>query len=250
MKIILSLYDYTGHMVQPWAAAGYECYCFDIEHREVPRKIIVGSKGGSITFVKVDLYSPTTYNNLLTHFNNKEVSIVFGFPVCTDLAVSGAAWFAKKRLANPEFQTTAANHAVDISYFATTLNSIYMIENPISVLSTLWRKPNYKFHPFEYGGYIPKADAVHPDYPEYIAPGDAYKKKTCLWTCDSFKMPPVLPVDPEHYHGNGYSTAMMKLGGKSKRTKSIRSATPRGFALAVFDANHAAINNQFSLAAE
>ena len=29
-----------------------------------------------------------------------------------------------------------------------------------------------------------------------------------------------------------------KLGGKSLRTKNIRSATPRGFARAVFEANH------------
>jgi hypothetical protein len=30
---------------------------------------------------------------------------------------------------------------------------------------------------------------------------------------------------------------MMKLGGKSMRTKNIRSATPRGFARAVYEAN-------------
>jgi hypothetical protein len=52
-----------------------------------------------------------------------------------------------------------------------------------------------------------------------------------------FKMPDTIPVQPEHYHGNGYSTAMMKLGGKSQRTKDIRSATPRGFAKAVYLAN-------------
>jgi hypothetical protein len=50
-------------------------------------------------------------------------------------------------------------------------------------------------------------------------------------------MPDTIPVQPEHYHGNGYSTAMMKLGGKSQRTKDIRSATPRGFAKAVYAAN-------------
>ena len=50
-------------------------------------------------------------------------------------------------------------------------------------------------------------------------------------------MPDKNSVDPEAYHGNGYSTAMMKLGGKSQRTKDIRSATPRGFAIAVYEAN-------------
>ena len=36
---------------------------------------------------------------------------------------------------------------------------------------------------------------------------------------------------------DGYSTQHLKLGGKSQRTKDIRSATPRGFAIAVHDAN-------------
>ena len=36
----------------------------------------------------------------------------------------------------------------------------------------------------------------------------------------------------------GYSDQHNKLGGKSLKTKNIRSATPRGFAQAVFEANN------------
>ena len=36
---------------------------------------------------------------------------------------------------------------------------------------------------------------------------------------------------------DGYSDQHKKLGGKSLKTKNIRSATPRGFAKAVFLAN-------------
>src|SRR5437016_2134214 len=32
-RIILSLFDYTGIMVAPWAAAGFLCYCVDLQHR-------------------------------------------------------------------------------------------------------------------------------------------------------------------------------------------------------------------------
>ena len=46
-------------------------------------------------------------------------------------------------------------------------------------------------------------------------------------------MPTKVAVDKP----NGYSTQHLKLGGKSQRTKDIRSATPRGFAIAVHDAN-------------
>jgi len=36
---------------------------------------------------------------------------------------------------------------------------------------------------------------------------------------------------------DGYSDQFKKLGGKSLKTKNIRSATPRGFAKAVMIAN-------------
>jgi hypothetical protein len=159
------------------------------------------------------------------------------FPVCTDMAVSGAAHFKKKAERDPEFQIKASNYAKWCAELFDNLGVPYFVENPVSVLSTLWRKPNYSFHPFEYGGYIPEAQAEHPKWPEYIPPRDAYKKKTCLWTGGDFKMPEKNSVDCSEYYGNGYSKPMMKLGGKSMRTKNIRSATPRGFARAVFEAN-------------
>ena len=109
----------------------------------------------------------------------------------------------------------------------------YFVENPVSVLSTKWRKSDYRFHPYEYGGYIPYGEAQHPLWPEYIAPQDAYPKKTCLWTGNGFVMPTKVPVEPK----KGYSKQHLKLGGKSARTKNIRSATPRGFARAVMEAN-------------
>ncbi len=58
-------------------------------------------------------------------------------------------------------------------------------------------------------------------------------KKTCLWTGNGFTMPWKDPVQPEE----GHSRQHKKLGGKSQRTKDIRSATPRGFATAVYEFN-------------
>ena len=67
---------------------------------------------------------------------------------------------------------------------------------------------------------------------EYIAARDAYPKKTCLWSGGGFELPDKKPVDCKP----GYSDMHKKLGGKSLKTKNIRSATPRGFAKAVFEA--------------
>ena len=232
--IVLSLYDFTGEALKPWAGASYDCHAFDIQHP------LEGRTEGNITYRHADLHKPETYQDLIKEFGDNGELVVFGmaFPVCTDMAVSGAAWFKKKAAADPEFQTKAVNYATWCADFFEALGVPYFIENPVSVLATKWRKPDYSFHPYEYGGYIADDQADHPRWPEYIAPRDAYKKKTCLWTGGGFVMPEKVAVGCEGYHGNGYSTAMMKLGGKSQRTKDIRSATPRGFATAVYQSNN------------
>ena len=238
--IVLSLYDFTGEALKPWATAGYTCHAFDIQHTGTQPDVEntqFFAGGGSISYRHADLHDFNTHKKLFMEFSGRKVVFGMAFPVCTDMAVSGAAWFKRKAAADPLFQTKAVTYAVWCAAFFDDLGVAYFVENPVSVLATKWRKPDYSFHPYEYGGYIADDQAEHPRWPEYIAPRDAYKKKTCLWTGGGFAMPDKVAVDCEGYHGNGYSTAMMKLGGKSQRTKDIRSATPRGFAVAVHAAN-------------
>jgi len=244
-KYVISLYDYTGEALKPWAMAGYKCIAYDIQHSKNPVTIdytnngeIFGS-GGSITYCKADLHDKATLDHLLTVYRRKQVVFGMGFPVCTDLAVSGAAHFKRKRERDPLFQRKAANYAIWCAELFQALDCPYFIENPVSVLSTLWRKPNYSFHPYQYGGYIDPEQAEHPKWPDYIAPMDAYPKKTCLWTGGGFTMPQKSPVEPE----TGHSRQHLKLGGKSMKTKNIRSATPRGFAQAVFNINNATMQS-------
>lgn len=126
-----------------------------------------------------------------------------------------------------------------VESLANMYNVPWMVENPVGVLSTLWRKPDFIFNPCAYGGYLPEDDK-HPAFPEYIADRDAYTKKTCIWCGNGFKQPLFRPVPmPDEWED---SKQHAKLGGKSKRTKMIRSLTPRGFARAVFLANDRAIN--------
>ena len=231
-QYVISLYDYTGEALKPWAYAGYTCYAFDIQHDKV-ENVTHYSGGGSIHYCHADLHDFSTHSDLFFRFNGRKVAFGMAFPVCTDLAVSGAAWFKKKAEADPLFQQRAAQHAMDCAGLFDDLGCPYFIENPVSVLATKWRKPDHTFHPYEYGGYIAKNNAQHPRWPDFIAPRDAYPKKTCLWTGNGFVMPPKVPVEPE----SGHSRQHLKLGGKSAKTKNIRSATPRGFAIAVMAAN-------------
>ena len=230
---ILSLYDYTGEAVKQWANVGYDCVCFDNQHSSV-KPVIVKHGLGTISYINADLHDREILSQIAKEYSG-QVHLLMAWPVCTDMAVSGSRHFESKREDDPLFQVHASDHAKMCENVAKALNVPYMIENPISVLSTFWRKPNYTFEPYEYGNYIPDEEMFHPKWPEYIAPKDAYSKATCLWTGGGWIMPEKRPVKPLP----GYSTQYKKLGGKSMKTKNIRSATPRGFAIANFLANSA-----------
>ena len=236
-KHVISLYDYTGEALKPWAMAGYQCLAYDIQHDIPHYEEFEG--GGRIDYKYADLHNIGTLDKIYDSLSGKEVTFAMAFPVCTDLAVSGASHFKRKRERDPLFQRKASNYAIWCAELFDALDCPYFIENPVSVLSTLWRKPDYSFHPFEYGGYIEPDQAEHPKWPDYIAPMDAYPKKTCLWTGGYFTMPDKSPVEPE----TGHSRQHLKLGGKSQKTKNIRSATPRGFAQAVFNSNNSTMQS-------
>ena len=227
MRKAVFLYDKTGIMAQPWLDAGYECWLFDGQHDSG-----INREGN---LVKVGMwFLPSGIESHAEEIKSMvgSADFVFGFPECTDLAVSGAAHFARKRDANPGFQNEATALAKLVEIVGNQFNCPWGVENPVSVLSTLWRKPDFSFHPWEFGGYLPEDDK-HPLYPDYIKPRDAYPKKTCIWHGNGFIEPEKKPV----YVDAGYSDQHKKLGGKSIKTKNIRSATPRGFAQAAFASN-------------
>lgn len=225
MGKVVSLFDESGNMGRPWAERGYQVLCFDIVNED--RKECFPS-GGEIVWSKADLDDPSWHQVIKGIWPQ----IMFSFSPCDDLAVSGSLHFAKKLAANPDCQKIATNRARLVEELAGDIGCPYMHENPVSVLSTTWRKADFYFDPSDYGGYLP-VDDVHPRWPDYIAPRDAYPKKTGIRCGNGFVIPEKRPVlRPE-----GYSTQHKKLGGKSAKTKQIRSETPRGFALAVCEAN-------------
>jgi hypothetical protein len=208
---IISLCDYTGIFTKPWRDAGYTAIHVDPQREN----------NGTILEMMPEIGKA---------IRSDRVAFVAGFPPCTDMAVSGAAHFARKLEADKYFQAKAAIIAEQCRMVGEMSGAPWFLENPISVLSSIIGKPDFIFNPYEYGGYLPEDDQ-HPEWPEYIKPRDAYPKKTCLWSGGGFALPPKKPVQIEP----GYSDQHSKLGGKSLRTKNIRSATPRGFSQAVFE---------------
>lgn len=225
MKKAIFLYDYTGLMAKPWLDAGYECWCFDGQHK----KGII--RDG--LHVKVGMWLHPTSAEAIKLIVGDGVSFVFGFPECTDLTVAGAKHWAKKKELNPLFQHHAMALADLVRQVGELCKSPWAFENPVGALSTMYRKPDFSFHPCDFGGYLPWNDS-HPVYPDIYPPRDAYNKNTCIWCGNGFVEPDRKHIDPASKDNPGWK----KCGGKSTRTKNIRSATPRGFAMAVFEANH------------
>ena len=94
----------------------------------------------------------------------------------------------------------------------------WALENPVGRLRKFLGDPTLIFNPCDYG--------------------DPYTKKTLLW--GNFNIPEKTPVEPEfvtYANGKRGSKFWAKLGGKSDRTKRLRSATPDGFAKAFYDSN-------------
>jgi len=199
--IVISLFDYSGIMVAPWAAAGFLCYCVDMQH--LPGE----TRDGNIIRVGANV------RDWLPPY--ARIKNLFGFPPCTDVAVSGARWFKDKGLGALVDALELFDRTVKLAEWT---KAPYMIENPVSTVSTYWRKPDYVFDPCDYGGYL-------------RPPGDAYTKKTCLWTGNGFIMPKPKPVVPRE------GSKMHRIGVSPDRA-NLRSATPAGFAKAVFESNY------------
>lgn len=201
---MISLFDFTTNMVRPWALAGFLCYCVDVKHSAGEQR------EGNIIRVGADILE------WLPPYAN--VKILFAFPPCTHVAASGARWFKDKGVGGLVEALRLFDAALRLAEWT---RAPYMIENPVSTVSTYWRKPDYTFDPCDYGGYGSEAS-------------DAYTKKTCLWIGNGFTMPKskwIEPVDGSRMH---------TLRPSKDRT-SLRSVTPMGFAQAVFEANYRAL---------
>ena len=99
--------------------------------------------------------------------------MVLAFPPCTHIAVSGARWFEEKKRNGKQY--------LGIGFFLafTALDHVprVAIENPMSIMSTVYRKPDQVIQPWMFG---------HPE-----------TKATCLWLKGLPKLVPTNDVYEE-----------------------------------------------------
>ena len=209
MRAVISLCDLTGNMVQPWVNAGYDVLLVDPQHGITRKEGPVTKFAGTIEDAM-----PAIGELIRTG----SVAAVFGFPPCTDMAVSGARWFRTKYEADKLFQAKAVMVAEQCRTIGRLSGAPWFVENPVSVLSSAFGKPQHSFHPSDYTAY---------------EPADNYTKKTCLWTGGGFVMP-----QPARDSSLGSPDNRIHFASPGPERANFRSATPMGFARAVFEANH------------
>lgn len=144
----------------------------------------------------------------------QEWDMIIAFPPCTDLAVSGARHFKRKQADGSQ------QRSIDFFMkFANAKCSKIAIENPVGIMSSVWRKPDQIINPFQFG---------HPE-----------AKKTCLWLKGLPKLEPtkILPLPTSGRWKNQTKDGQNKLlvdgvwiGFNDPRTKILRSKTYQGIA--------------------
>lgn len=215
---VLSLCDLSGVMVEPWLAAGFDATIVDTQHPAGVIEYRPNDGWGLLAKVGADVrawpkHLASEYGRR-TEVIDTAYDIVFAFPPCTDLAVSGARWYREKGLG----ALIGALEIVDACIKVCEASEApYMIENPVGQLSTYWRKPDHAFDPLDFGAYV--------------LSGEQYTKRTHLWVGGGFVMPKKKPL-PESDEPNPIHWAPP---GPERANR--RSLTPRGFAQAVYEAN-------------
>lgn len=229
---VLFLFNSSTYAVDPWLAKGV--HCVSVDYTDTDHSAARDRKRSTQdhTRINLDLSLVDARERLGSILEARGLGprLVVSFAPCTDLAVSGAAHFKRKAERDPLFQQKALWLAQLASHFGVP----YCVENPVSVLSSLWRKPDLIFHPWEFSDYCPTG--AHPEAPDLYPEMDRYNKKTCLWTGNGFCLP-VKRGEPPEGGEREQNPGHRALGGKSARTKHLRSLTPRGFAKAVCCAN-------------
>lgn len=152
-------------MVQPWVDAGYDALLVDPQHG------FTRTEGRVTKFAGTIEDAMPLIGELI---RSGEVVIVFGFPPCTDLSLSGARWFHRKmtdktwhKYRGPNMWIDAMRVVQECANIGRLSGAPWFLENPQSRISTLWRKPDHKFHPWQYTA---------------LESEDNYKKETWLWS--------------------------------------------------------------------
>lgn len=134
MRVLIAC-EYSGIVREAFARRGHDAWSCDLLPTEQPGQ---------------------HYQGDVRDMLGDDWDMVIAHPPCTHLAVSGAAWFEEKRADGRQ------QEAIDFFMrFARLKCERVAIENPVGIMSSVWREPDQTIHPWQFG--------------------HAEQKATCLW---------------------------------------------------------------------
>lgn len=168
------------------------------------------------------------------HSVDKKWDMIIAFPPCTHLAVSGAAWFERKR--------ADGRQRSGIEFFCKFLEADcdkVVIENPIGIISGEYIKKWFPDLAEKYG--LPKKPTQTIQPYEF---GEHAKKATCFWIKGLEPLKPTNIVDPGEFYTSprgrkfsvGSNSDMARdengkvIAWNDPRTAKLRSKTFQGVA--------------------
>lgn len=147
MRVLIAC-EYSGRVREAFRARGHDAWSCDL----------LPSEDDSPHHMQGDV---------MGLFLGRPWDLMIAHPPCTHLAASGARHFEAKRADGRQQEA--------IGFFLALARApvpLIAIENPVCVMSSVWRKPDQVLHPWQYGHGETKA--------------------TCLWLKG---LPPLIPTD-------------------------------------------------------
>lgn len=191
MRVLVAC-EYSGVVRDAFRARGHDAMSADLLPSDNP---LFG-------FTEVDPADGKHHTgDVLELLARESFDLMVAHPPCTDLAVSGARWFAEKG---------AARQGAALGFVRALMDADVpriAIENPVSVISSRIRPPDQIIQPWQHG---------HPE-----------TKATCLWLSNLPKLEPSNVVD-------GRKSRIHNLSPGPDRGH-IRSMTYPGIAAAMAD---------------
>lgn len=124
----------------------------------------------------------TFFTNDSTQHFIESWDLIIAHPPCTYLCSCQAPLYniEKYGLEKVNERRVRQNEAISFFMIFTSLKTRVAIENPVGIMSSLFRKPDQIINPFDFG--------------------DRARKKTCLWLFGLPKLIPTSQVEPETQH--------------------------------------------------